>query len=135
MKIATCSEHSRSFSVSAPRCWELEKTLIDGGLVTDQIIKRCDYAISARNGKDRRYFFYVELKGADLLKAISQLESTINNLGSLSDGYQEKHARAVCSRIIPFVISTAQVSVARFKRKYGVQLKWHSNSGTFTIRD
>lgn len=129
MNTVVCRENSRYFSIEAPSNWTLEKIKIDGGVVTDEAVKRCDYALLAKEGKARRNFFFVELKGKDLARAIKQLESSIEHLPHLFCGYEERHARAVCSRVVPFITSSAQVAACRFKRRLGFDLLWYSQCG------
>lgn len=85
--------------------------------------------------KRKNSIFYIELKGTDLRKAISQLESTINKFNNSNREYTNKYARAVCSRIIPSFTSESQVAVYRFKKKYSFCLKWHSQKGEFHIKE
>lgn len=134
MKIVVCKENTCSFEVKAPKDWELEKIKIDGGVIVDSKTERCDYAVTASNTNEKHTFIYVELKGTDLRKAISQLETTINNLKLQHANFQHKHARAVCSRIIPGITSEAQVAAKRFLNKYNFNLRWHSQQGSFLVK-
>lgn len=50
---------------------------IDGGIISSAEGERCDYIVEAK--KTPKYYAYmIELKGSDLNKAISQIQSTIN---------------------------------------------------------
>lgn len=135
MKTVVCRENSCSFEVKAPKDWSLNKIKIDGGLITGNLTERCDYAVLASKSENKNSFFFIELKGTDLRKAISQLETSVLNLSDLHAGYENKYARAICTRIIPFISSEAQVSAIRFRKKYGFCLKWHSQQGSQIIKN
>ena len=135
MKIVVCSEKGRSFELQHPKGWQSEKIKIDGGLISGNETEKCDYAITIINNSDKNYLFFIELKGHDLMKAISQLESTINQLITTHfSNFPDRQAHAVCSRIIPNVTTSAQVAAVRFKKKYGFLLKWHSQKGIVSIK-
>lgn len=133
MRTVVCEENKCSFIVKAPKKWVLEKIKIDGGLINNNLTERCDYAVKAYSGNNLDTYIFIELKGTDLRKAISQLETTINTLKDHYSGYKHRYARAVCSRIIPFVTSESQVSVKRFRDRYGFCLKWSARQGNLTV--
>ncbi|WP_446808369.1 hypothetical protein ACH50O_13815 [Methylomonas sp. 2BW1-5-20] len=134
MRIVVCSEKGRSFELQSPKNWQSEKIKIDGGLISGNETEKCDYAITVKNNLDNKYLFFIELKGHDLMKAISQLESTINQLITHFPDFPDRQAHAVCSRIIPNVTTTAQIAAVRFKKKHGFLLKWHSQKGIVSIK-
>lgn len=124
----------QEFELVTPKDWNVAKIRIDGEKISDMTVEKCDFALLAEcEKKEKQAIFYVELKGCDLRKAISQLESTISILSSEYTGYKQRHARAVCSRIIPAMSSESQVAVARFQKKYGFLLRWHSGKGVHEI--
>lgn len=127
-KPVVVEEKGKKFTVNAPKKAKVEKVRIDGGLIRDDTSRKCDWAIKI-NPHEYEYIFYVELKGCDLLHAISQLEMTIKCLRSEHGSYQNKQAHAVCSRVIPAILSSAQVKAINFKKNYDFILKWHSQSG------
>lgn len=133
MNIISCKENKCRFEVKASGNWKLEKIQIDGGIINDNETERCDYAVTAQLDNIKHHFFYIELKGRDLLKAISQLESTIKKLPGQHQDFPNKYAHAVCSKIIPLTSSTAQVAAARFLKLYQFRLKWHTLYGCHTI--
>lgn len=122
-------ENGRKFTVVVPKSAKSEKIRVDGGLINSNKKKKCDWAIRI-NPNEQEHFFFVELKGTDLLYAIDQLEATIVELRDLHKAYADKQAHAVCSRVIPHFQSGAQNAAVRFKKKYGFVLRWHSNAGT-----
>lgn len=135
MRTIACKENKCSFEVMAPTNFTLQKIKIDGGVINDNETERCDYAVTADEKDKKHSFFFIELKGRDLAKAISQLETTIITLPNLHKEFKNKHARAVCSKITPFINSSAQVQVMKFLSKYKFNLRWHSTHGCHTIKN
>lgn len=133
-KIVALTENKRRFEIVHPDSYRSEKIHIDGELITDSVTERCDYGVTLGKGEERSYAFLVELKGKELLKAISQLKSTITIMKSTFDTFNHKEAHAVCSKIIPFITSSAQVEAVRFK-KLGYKLEWHSQMGKRIITE
>jgi len=136
IKSTVCKDKGskQEFELLAPIDWKVEKVRIDGEKIKDDNVEKCDYALLTEcKKKEKQAIFYIELKGCDLRKAISQLESTIKILSNEYDGYKQRHARAVCSRIIPAMSSESQVAVARFKKRYDFELRWHSGKGRFEV--
>jgi len=136
MKIVSCIENGRCFELHGPKNWEIKKIKIDGDVIKGNQTEKCDYAITVRDSTPVNHaLFYVELKGKDLLKAISQLESTVIQLKSEFNGFKSHEAHAVCRRIIPYVQASAQVQAVNFKKKYGFLLRWHSQKAVIVIKD
>jgi len=135
MKTISCSENRRSFDLKIPKEWCAEKIRIDANIIEGNKTEKCDFAITVKSGSSEKIaLFYIELKGKDLMKAISQLESTINQLSNTYNGFPEQQAHAVCSRIIPHMTSSAQIAVSRFRRQYRFLLKWHSQKAILTLK-
>lgn len=134
MKSSTCSENGKKFEIEFPKAWNCKKIHIDGELIKDQKIRKCDYGFILNcDKKSKIALIYVELKGQDLKEAIIQLESTIKILKEQYIGYRINQAHAVCAKIIPHMTSSAQVAAMRFKKDYGFILRWHSQYGKSVI--
>jgi hypothetical protein len=141
VRVLSCKENKSSFEFKYPKSWQANLIKVDGGLITDNTTTRCDYIITAQAPTKEasellsHTIIYIELKGCDLMKAIAQLESSIKIFRGEYNRYENKHARAVCSHIVPFITSAAQVATVRFKKTYNVQLKWHSQRGQHIINN
>lgn len=110
-------EQGRKFTVSVSAVTVMpRKTHIDEKPFVNLLKCRCDYAIEIL---DKGVFFFVELKGSDIVKAAEQLAYTIANLESyrhLLDYslYTSRHACIVSSQgARPAILTRYQV----FKRK------------------
>lgn len=122
-------ENGRKFTLLVKKSLTAEKVRVDDGIIKCKNTKKCDWAILV-NSNNNSEIFFIELKGVDLKQAIEQLESTILKIGDFHCGYASKQAHAVCSKIIPGFVSSAQVKAVIFKKKYGFTLRWHSQSAT-----
>jgi len=67
---------------------------IDGGIITGNDGKRCDYIVENESTK---HLYFVELKGSDFPKACSQISATVKRYEQNIGNYQI-HARIVLSR-------------------------------------
>jgi hypothetical protein len=102
-------EHRSSFELRNTARLKIEKIQVDGCLI-DDTRERCDWLLVNREEKKRA--LYIELKGADIGKAIRQLEAT---LGYTKTDFSQcksecyvvstrvpKHGPAVHKRMIDF---------------------------------
>lgn len=140
MKKITCDENGRSLEVLVPKEWGLRKIKIDGGLIQGNETERCDFAVMIIfpiKPESRHTLICVELKGHDLKKAISQLETTIKILKNHNEfnSFKNLQAHAVCSRVIPHIQSFAQNQAVKFKKSHDCLLKWHSQKGIVHIKN
>ena len=122
------SENSRKFEVIVPRKCDADKVHIDTADY-EPGLKRCDYAIRV-TPTHKQFFYYVELKGNDILKAAEQLVSTIEKRKSDYAGYMQKEAWVISGGWRPTVDTQFQ-KYGRIIRKFGFRL-WHSTA-THTI--
>ena len=95
-----CSEKKSTYRYSNNSQRRVAKIKIDGGLIAAQDREKCDWLLV--NWGDGISFF-IELKGSDLFKAISQITSTIrqiwNDLSTLNDSpVTTANARIVLSK-------------------------------------
>jgi hypothetical protein len=72
----------------------LAKYRIDGGLIADNG-EKCDYLLL---NCEKRASYFIELKGSDIIKAVEQIERSIEVLGSSLKSFII-NARIVCTRI------------------------------------
>lgn len=82
----TCSlkENGREFVLVVPCRRKPDAIHIDDKPYTELLKSRCDYAIEVFHDEPKRAFFFVELKGEDVLKAAEQLVYTAEHLQSYS---------------------------------------------------
>lgn len=69
-------ENKSKFELKNPNRKTIKRIQVDGCLISDER-ERCDWILSLDTPTPR--VLYVELKGCDIEKAISQLKSTINH--------------------------------------------------------
>lgn len=63
--------------ISNPNNLAIHKIKVDGGVITDQSQKKCDFLMYiAQHNKCKVYF--IELKGSHISEAVKQIESTID---------------------------------------------------------
>jgi hypothetical protein len=74
--IIVVSENRSRVEVINPGRLEISKIQVDGCLI-DKKLEKCDWLIAVETPIKKAY--YIELKGCDLDKAISQLKSTIEH--------------------------------------------------------
>ncbi|OQX97864.1 MAG: hypothetical protein B6I24_07400 [Bacteroidetes bacterium 4572_128] len=74
-KIIPFRENRSQFIIQNPKQTIICKIHVDGKLITDNAIKKCDFAfIFCKNNT----FYFLELKGKDVKKAYEEIENTIN---------------------------------------------------------
>lgn len=90
---------------------------IDGCVIKDDEILRCDYAIIPCDEVE----IYVELKGSNVLHAVKQIESTIY---LLSDNPQKiKKLCFVVSTRVPKLTTSIQQLQSQFKKKFNASFR------------
>lgn len=90
---------------------------VDGCVIKDNEILRCDYAIVPCDEIE----IYVELKGSDISHAVKQIESTIK---LLSDNPQKiKKLCFVVSTRVPKQSTSVQQLQSQFKKKFNASFR------------
>jgi len=90
---------------------------VDGCVIKDNKILRCDYAIVPCDEIE----IYVELKGSDISHAVKQIESTIK---FLSDNPQKiKKLCFVVSTRVPKQSTSVQQLQSQFKKKFNASFR------------
>lgn len=94
--IVVVQENRSKFELINKNRINVDKVQVDGGLISCSNTEKCDWILSYKSQSDTALF--IELKGCDIDKAISQLVST---LGHTKDKYQShiKKCFAVTTRI------------------------------------
>lgn len=106
------SEESRTFTVVIPGRCQLKKIHIDTEPFVKILKRRCDYAVEVFRDSQKQVFFFVELKGGDVLKAAEQLAYTAEHLDDYKHllDYQPFAIRHAC-----IVASYIRVPTTRFQ--------------------
>lgn len=113
-------ENNRQFEVIVPRKCDADKVHIDT-VDLETGVKRCDYAIRV-TPTHKQFFYYVELKGNDILKAAKQLVSTVEMRKSDYAGYMQKEAWVI-SGGWRFAVNTQFQVYKQIIRKFGFELR------------
>lgn len=117
-------ENKRTYILNNLSGKEICKARIDGGLISSDDKKKCDFAVIVCETND---IYFVELKGRDFLRAVEQLSQTIRHFQSQFEG--KVFARIVLSKVAsPRVIQTdAKVlKLRRELKKYEGTLEYGS---------
>lgn len=94
-RIIVLQENRSKFQINNHECYEAKKIKVDGCLIEDNF-EKCDWIVTCENPS--RTAIFVELKGCNIDKAISQLKSTLALTTKEFQGY-EKKCFAVTTRI------------------------------------
>lgn len=89
------AENKSRFELSNPGRLEVFKIQVDGCLLP-QNLEKCDWMFATE--KPHKKAYYIELKGCDLDKAISQLKSTLNHTKEKFSDF-DRECFAVTTRI------------------------------------
>lgn len=110
-------ESGRCFRIKNPSGDIIGKIVVDGCVIRDGR-QRCDYVFEI--GNPCRCVLYVELKGADLCKAFSQLNDTLGYFAQLHVSYK-KICHIVASRV-PKIAPKIQVMKAKMAKYHHASL-------------
>lgn len=100
-----------------PNQKEIITIKVDGCVIKDDKILRCDYALIPCDEIE----IYVELKGSDVLHAVKQIESTINLLSN-----NPQKIRKLCfvvSTRVPKQTTNIQQLQSKFKKKFNASFR------------
>ncbi|MGN0888231.1 MAG: hypothetical protein ACI4UY_05035 [Kiritimatiellia bacterium] len=122
VKRIVVTENYRSFSVSTVDGTSDSVHIDAPGFAN--LPNRCDYAVRVSPTRPK-HFFFVELKGNDVVKAARQLVCTIENLSAMYAGYTKKEAWVISGGWRPAISTAFQVEGAKAK-KYGFDLKYRT---------
>lgn len=102
---------------------------VDGCVIKDNEILRCDYAIVPCDEVE----IYVELKGSDISHAVKQIESTIR---LLSDNPQKiKKLCFVVSTRVPKQSTSVQQLQSQFKKKFNASFRIKNIQDSYDLSD
>jgi len=116
-KIIVVKENRRRFQLNNPDQHKVVHVIVDDCLITDG--ERCDHLLELDGPPSIGVF--IELKGADLKKAVGQLRATMDAV-SKTTGYARRICYVVVSRV-PRAGPSVQVLVAALKRSHQATLR------------
>ena len=120
-------EHKKTYRLINNDSALIGKLHIDGGCIKTDDIKKCDYIFEFSNSNGSFIGIFVELKGSDFFRAISQINETLN---CYSSSFNKCFARIVCSSGTKF--TTADPKFIALKKRI-IKLKgnfrWFTNIG------
>lgn len=100
---------------------------VDGCVIKDDKTLRCDYALIPCDEIE----IYVELKGSDVLRAVKQIESTINLLSN-----NPQKIRKLCfvvSTRVPRQTTNIQQLQSQFKKKFNASFRIKNIQDVFDL--
>lgn len=122
----TCSEKGLRYVSSSCRC----KVRLDGALITDQTIKKCDFLMIKCNESNRvEEYYFVELGSKNINEAYDQVCSAISHLRqrNLLEDNISIHGRIVVKQF-PAQTTAYTQQVLNFKRRYSGTYKKVNNN-------
>lgn len=127
-KLVVAEENGRRFVMENPSLRQVDEYRVDGCLITDDR-ERCDFMYEVDS--PCTLAIYVELKGKEIEKAISQLSATIGYLKSRHKKVS-KVCFIICSRVPKAGPKTQQLK-EKFYSTHNTPLKIYCNQGKHLI--
>jgi len=125
------SEGGRSFKLYNQSGFIVRRWAIDKIVFTNRNEERCDYLIEVQNLENFVYY-WVELKGKDILKACRQISSTVDLINVSKEIRQ--HARIITTGTNKLDIRANEYLKLDVRmRKTGGYLKTYTNQGSEII--
>lgn len=117
-KIATSEENKKKFTLN--NATGFVKVQIDGGVLSlNDKATRCDFLLFKEENLKRLIEIFVELKGIDVLKALEQLEGSIQMFAKSSNQY----AMAVVTKMIATTAIQRKINDLTKKKKVKLHIK------------
>ena len=117
-KIDTCEENKKKFTIN--NATGFVKVQIDGGVLSlNDKATRCDFLLFKEENLKRLIEIFVELKGIDVLKALEQLEGSIQMFAKSSNQY----AMAVVTKMIVTTAIQRKINDLTKKKKVKLHIK------------
>lgn len=90
----TCSEKQSKYVLTNNSNYNICKIKIDACVLRDSDGRKCDYLVRAIK-EQSKHLFLIELKGRDVLKAVSQINESLNKLKITNSSGFKVHGRIV----------------------------------------
>ena len=97
--LPTAKEKGRSFTLDNQSAFLVKKWAIDKNIFKNKPEKRCDYLLLVER-KQKPIYYWIELKGSDIIEACRQIRSTIENIYVEKDAILQ--ARIITTRVYTF---------------------------------
>lgn len=114
-KIIVFKENKKTIRFKNPNQDEYIKVHIDGEAIKGG--ERCDYLLTSGNEREE---YFIELKGENILKAVSQLKITIQNVGEFTDN---RNSYIVCTNVAPALNTKIQQCKQEFNKQFKSKLE------------
>lgn len=114
-KIIVFTENKRTIRFKNPDQLKYIKVHIDGEAI--KIGERCDYLLTSGNEREE---YFIELKGEDIMKAASQLKTTIQNVGEFTDN---RNSYIICTNVAPALTTKIQYLKKEFNKQFNSKLE------------
>jgi hypothetical protein len=114
-------EHKRKFVINKGANLAVCKVKVDGCLITEQNIRKCDYLFEI--GTIPKNYLLVELKGSDLNGAVEQLVSTYDRLAPQLNSEPQQFRAFVVSSVVPKSNSAFRAHQQRLMKNKGLRLE------------
>ena len=111
-KAVSVGERGQSYQVTFVDALPTAVYAIDGGIITDNNVLKCDKLILIEGDNRQFVELFVELKGRDIEHAISQMEATLKNNLFKDASVKAKQARII-GRNIPRNSGRAVTEIAK----------------------
>lgn len=93
-----CEERKKKYTLVNSERKKVTSYHMDGGIVTD-VVSKCDYLYAIEGQKP--IVILIELKGVDVLKAMTQIDNTLTLFKSFFDNCSNVYGRIVVASAVP----------------------------------
>lgn len=114
-KIIVFTENKKTIRFKNPDQDEYIKVHIDGEAIKEG--ERCDYLLTSGNEKEE---YFIELKGENIVKATSQLKTTIQNVGEFTEN---RNSYIICTNVAPALTTKIQYLKKEFCKQLNSKLE------------
>ncbi len=125
-KIIVFTENKKTIRFKNPDQEEYIKVHIDGEAIKEG--ERCDYLLTSGNEKEE---YFIELKGENIVKATSQLKTTIQNVGEFTEN---RNSYIICTNVAPALTTKIQQFKQEFYKKFSAKLEVKSRQLEISLK-
>lgn len=126
-KIISVEENGMKFSIENNNLHQIDQIQVDGCLLSSKD-EKCDWAFKIDS---KNKVIYVELKGSNIKKAISQIDSTLEKTMNFFKN-NEKECFIISSRV-PAISHEIRVAKLKFNRDYSASLNIKNRSYKYIV--
>jgi hypothetical protein len=123
-KLITVSENGRTFKGDNKQQYEFSLFRVDDCIISDKTVGKCDYLLL---NCSEQVAYFIELKGSDLIKAITQIDSSITLLLKTIEDFKIINARVVLTKVkTPSTNSSYEIKLKKKLKNLGGTLEYKS---------